>query len=138
MTVNPNGAVQVGDFGNPSVLSGKAKEIISGGQFVFTSGAEGVVGSGADTFSTADVQFAAAASGAEFIGIALKTVASGALLPVAIDGLHIVNCSADVDNSAVVVTDGDHAVEAGSHAGDIIGRAITAGASGGFCVVQLK
>jgi len=137
MTVNPNGAVQVGDFGNPSVLSGKAKEVISGGQFVFTSGATGVVGSGADTFATGDVQFATGASGANFVGIALETVASGALVPVAIDGLHIVHCVDTVNNGQDVVCNND-GVLAGVTAGQVIGKAITAGASGGFCVVQIK
>lgn len=138
MVVNPNGAVQIGDFGAPKVLSGKAKEIISGGQYVFTSGATGVVSSGADSFATADITFAAAGSGAQFVGIALETVASGALLPVAVEGLFILDCSATVNNGEMVVTDGDHAVEAGVTAGAVIGRAYTAGASGGFAVVHIK
>ena len=138
MAVNPNGAVQVGDFGNPSVLSGKAKEVISGGQFVFASGATGVVGSGADTFATGDVQFATGASGANFTGIALSTQASGALVPVAVDGLHIVSAAGTIIGGQNVVCAGADSVLAGVTAGQVIGRAVTAGASGGFCVVQIK
>lgn len=138
MTFNPNGLVQVGDFGAPKVLSGKAKEVISGGQFVFTSGATGVVGSGTDTFATADVQFATGASGANFTGISNETVASGALVPVSIDGLHILSAAGTIISGQNVVCAGADAVLAGVTAGQVIGRAITAGASGGFCVVQIK
>lgn len=150
MTFNPLGAVQVHDFGQPKVISGKAREVISGGQLVFTSGTTGVVSSGLDTFAIGDIQFAAQASGAQFTGIALETVASGATVPVAVEGVFIMDCIGSVYAGEPIWTTGDDSIENlgslalpasaedGGMAERKIGRAITAGASGGYAVAYIS
>lgn len=147
MAVNPYGEVPVFDFGSPKIISGYAREVISGGWLVFTSGAEDVVSSGLDSFATSDIQFAKGATGAKFTGVALHKAASGAPLSVAMDGAFIVRCDGSVFASQPIEVNGNDAVQAlGSTVipsalysvgmvANKVGRAITAGASGNFALV---
>ena len=134
---NSNGAVNIFDYGAPKVITAYAREAISGGELVFASGATGVVGSGADSFTSTDVEVAIDASGADFLGVALKNGASGASVPIALDGAFLMNCIGAVTNSQNVTTYGGGVV-AGVTAGQVVGRALTAGASGGFALIDLK
>lgn len=151
MAVNPLGAVQAQDFGNPKVIDGKAREIISGGQLVGASGATGVVSSGLDSYVTTDVEFIVNDDSENFVGIALQTTESGQICPVAVDGLYLVRCAGSILSGRLVKTIADiDAVELlGSQAvpandkdsgiaGNIAGRAITAGASGGFALIYIR
>ena len=150
MTFNPNGAVQIHDFGQPKVISGKARETISGGQLVFSSGATAVVGSGADSYAVGDIAFAVNASGAQFTGMALATVASGATLQVAVEGAFLMDCIGSVYAGEPIWTPGDDSIENlgslalpasaedGGMAERKIGRALTAGASGGFALAYIS
>lgn len=150
MAVNPIGAVQLYDYGNPRVISVSARETISGGQFVGASGTTAVVSSGTSSFAVTDIQGVVAQGGSNFIGVALSTVTSGLVLPVAIDGAFIVRCDGSVFAGQVVKHAGNDAVqnlgsqvipasaEDSSMAGNACGRALTAGASGGFCVAHLR
>ena len=151
MTLNPLGAIQVSDFGNPKVLAGVAREAISGGQLVGISGATGVVSSGTSNFTSADVKFALCDDSENFVGIALTTVSSGANLGVAVNGVFIVPCTGSVfagrlikavANEDAVANLGSYAIPAGAEdavgAGNIAGRSYTAGASGGFAVIHFK
>lgn len=147
MAVNPNGIVPVFDFGSPKIISGYAREAISGGWLVFTSGANDVVSSGADSFATADVQFAKGATGMSFTGVAMHNAASGAPLSVALDGAFIVRCDGSVFASQPIEVNGNDAVQTlGSTVipsalhtvgmvGAKVGRAITNGTSGNFALV---
>ena len=147
MTVNPNGFVPVFDFGSPKIVTGYAREVLSGGWLVFASGAEDVVSSGADSFASADVKLCKAASGAEFLGVCLKNVASGGAVGVAVDGAFIVRCDGSVLASQPIQVAGFDAVRTlgslaipaalydASMAGRKVGRALTAGASGNFALV---
>ena len=140
---NPNGAVMVFDGGTPRSVSGKVfKTTISGGTFCFQSGATGVVGSGADSFATSDILFHNGASGTVFNGIALNTAASGALVSVATRGMFILPTDATVEAGTLVQCDGQQVQTVGSVAANLaalrpIGRAVTAGASGGFLIVDI-
>ena len=142
MVMNPNGAVPILDGGCPRTISGYAKEIISGGMFVAASGATGVVSSGADSVATSDIEFTHSASGGEFTGIAMNTAASGGLITVATRGVFIVPTDATVDAGVLVRCDGQQVQKVGSVAANlaptqIIGRALTGGASGGFLLVDI-
>lgn len=150
MAKNPLGFVQAIDFGNPQVLTGGAMEVISGGELVCASGTTGVVSSGLSSYASSDVKFYLADDPEAFVGIAINTVASGAQASILVNGAALVSCigsvfagrlvkatdSTGVENlgSQVVPADAEDA----SIAGNIAGRAYTAGASGGFALVHFK
>ena len=151
MTFNPNGMVMITDFGNPMVVNAVAREAISGGQFVFSSGqATAVVDSGISSFTSADLTVATTASGAAFNGMAMKNQGSGtnAIIPVATNGLFIVTAAGSVvagHNVELAAKDGVIDIYSGT-AGDSgvstpynkkIGRAWTSASSGAFCVIQI-
>jgi len=139
MATNPYGAVWVEDFGAPRIISGKARAIISGGQLVVASGATGVVSSGLDSFAMSDIEFSVTTvSGLDFTGVALKTVISGQTLPVAIDGLFILQAIGTVTAGQKIAAGGDDSVIVTTTAGHIGGRALTTAASGTFAVVHIK
>ncbi len=142
---NPLGAVVLFDAGAPKIVSGKARaSAISGGVFVFGSTSTGVVGSQAASYATADILFAKDASGAQFNGIVMQTVGSNQPVAVATDGVFLLTCSAAVDAGSTVLCDGSNAVEdqaanvGSQHPSRTIGRALTAGASGGYAVIQIR
>ena len=139
MAVNPNGLVMLNDFGNPRVFSAKAIETISGGWFVSASGAVDTVSSGADSFATEDLIVAHCTNGSNFVGIALNTVASGGKVAVAIDGMYIVRVGAACVAGQKVEMIGTDAVGPNTAIGsdNAIGRALTEGASGNFCVALM-
>lgn len=139
---NPSGFVEVSNW-EPKTWQGAASEIISGGVFVFASGADNVVSSGTNSFAADDVKLAADASGAQFVGIALNSTASGALCTYATQGMFLLQANGTVTASYPVLCDGNNSVaNAGSFAGNlshqrIIGRAHTSAASGGYALVQV-
>lgn len=139
MVLNPAGFSPVYDFGAPRVVSGRARQIISGGMFVFASGANNVVSSGANSFDPkADMLFAAAASGAQFNGIALATAGSNDPVSVLIDGVVIVTAFGTVTAGTTVTCEGTDSVSTGTTAGQVIGRALTSAASGGYCLFHVQ
>jgi hypothetical protein len=140
---NPLGAVVLYDFGIPKIITGKCITNISGGAFVYGSSAAGVVTSGADSFVAGDLMFLTDASGLFFNGIAMQDVASGGLVPVLLEGVLVVGCNGGVSGGCAVMVDGNNAVAvhgSGIPPGNIIGRALTAGASGTntYAVVHIK
>ena len=138
MAVNPLGAVQVSDFGNPKVITCIAREVISGGQFVTGSTAVDVVSSGASSFVSSDLQVYVNGSGAAFTGIALATVGSNSYVPVAVEGIFILPCQNVVSGGQMVSAGGGDALAWGAIAGQNIGRALIGGQSGGFCVAHIR
>lgn len=139
MAINPYGAVWLEDFGAPKVISGRARATISGGQLVVASGATGVVSSGADSFAVTDVGFSVTTvSGLDFTGVALKTVTSGQTLPVAVEGLFILQAIGTVTAGQKIAAGGDDSVLVTTTAGHIAGRALTTASSGTFAVVHIQ
>lgn len=133
------------DWGNPQTVTAYAMDQISGGEFVFASGADNVVNvSGASSFASTDITVAADASGAQVVGVAIDTVASGAKLAIQTRGLVVCPANGTVTASYPVWVDGANAVaNAGSVAGNVgqlrlVGRAWTSAASGGYCIVSLN
>ena len=140
---NPAGAVNVSSW-EPKVWSAIARTNISGGVFVFASGAAGVVSSGLNSFVTGDVKVAIDASGALFTGIALQSTGSNYTVPVALEGVFLLAANGNIVAGTHVACDGSNAVlAAGSVAANdasrrIIGRALTEASSGGYCLVHVR
>ncbi len=129
----------INDGGVPRSLTGTAREVISGGQLVFCSGADNKVNiSGVNSLADGDIEFAVSASGALFTGIAMANAASGAILSVATRGTFVLGCEGTVDAGYVVATLGADGVLNNAGSGlQSIGRAVTAAGSEGYAVVQI-
>ena len=136
---NVSGAQYVFDGGTPRILTGYARQVISGGVFVYASGATNVVTATPDTFVAGDVLFAIDASGGLFNGIALHTAGSNSPIAIATRGVFIVQANGAVIAGMKVKCDGNNAVLENANADDLsIGRALTGAASGGFLLVDIK
>jgi len=143
MAVNPNGYVPLTDGGTPRIITGYAKEVISGGQLVGASGAAGVVSSGADSFASSDIQFFHTTGSGNFVGVALHDVASGAAMSVATRGTFLLEVSgANVEAGLKVSCNDADEIIAGSNAGlsvlGHVGRALTCGSDADFVVVDIQ
>lgn len=138
MAVNPYGAVFMQDFGAPKVITGYAMSGLAAGQLVFASGATGVVSSGLDSFVSSDIKWAPGASGANFTGVVIQAGSSGTAVPVAIEGVFILQSIGTTTAGQVVAAGGDDSVAVTTTAGHEAGRALTTAASGTFAVVQIK
>lgn len=143
---NPLGFVPVFDGANPRIITGRARnEIISGGVFVFASGAADVVSSGTDSIANGDLLFTRDASGGQFNGICLQTtsvsgpiavVTRGAVILVAngtVTGGYPVQC--DGNNSVQNMTSGAQSLAIGP--GMRIGRALSAASSGAYALIDI-
>jgi len=139
MVLNPAGYVALFDTGVMQVITGKAREVISGGEFVFASGATGVVSSGTNSYATTDIEFATDASGALVNGVAIANATSGNLVSVMTKGIIIATCNSDVDAGVPFNVDGNNSVQPAGAAEALVvaGRTLTAGASGGYCIVKV-
>ena len=148
---NPNGAVVIFDGETPRTFTAKARAAISGGEFVFVSGATGIVGSGADSYTSDDIQVALVASNERFNGVALQNAGSNAYLTILQRGALLLKCGGSVYGGTVVETIGDSvavqtlssgavpsALQAGVPGAKSIGRALTDGASGGFALIYVN
>jgi hypothetical protein len=142
---NPVGAVPIFDGGAPRIVGGVARQNLSGGVFAFASGADAIVSSGADSFVTADIQFAGDGSGLQFNGIVVQDTASGNEVAVATRGAFILVSNGTVTAGYPVVCDGNNAVAnaAGSPSAIIqvnaaIGRALTSAGSEEYCIVDIN
>ena len=137
MAVNPAGYVPVYGTTNPESFSGRAREALSGGQFVFISGAADVVSSGLNSFNPkTDILFATGGSNTLFNGIVMQNVASGGVATVATNGVVVVRAYGTVTAGTTVVCEGTDAVASATTAGAVIGRALTSASSGGFCIIK--
>jgi len=141
MAGNPNGFVQASDFGNPKVLTGETLEAISGGQFVGVSGTTGIVSSDLSSYENSDVKFYVADSKDNVVGMAMNTVGANANLGVAVEGVVLAKCGGSVFAGQLVEkVASDDAVQSLSSGSSTyaIGRAYTAGASGGFALIHIN
>lgn len=141
---NPAGAQWAEDFGTPRVITARAWQNISGGVFVYFSGATAAVGSVMTSFGNNDFGAVIDASGGLFNGIALQSTASGGLVPVATEGVFLLATNGTITAGAKVQCDGNNAVaNAGSVAGNVaalrtIGRAITEAGSNTFALISIQ
>jgi predicted RecA/RadA family phage recombinase len=149
MTVNPLGYVPITDGGAPRIVTGYAKEIISGGQFVGASGAAGVVSSGTSSYATTDITFFHTTGSGNFVGLALHDAASGAALSVATRGTFLVPVSGGIvlAGTKVGCNDDSEIIPIGSAAVPVdgqvpitlsdIGRVLTTGSDSDYVVVDI-
>ena len=136
---NPAGFVPLYDFGAPKIISGYSREVISGGEIVFASGAADVVSSGANSFvPKTDVLWAQGASGNQVTGIATQTVGSNAPLGVMIGGVAILKVNGTTTAGATQACDGNNCVQDKTTAGHVLGVALTSATSGGFAAVHIN
>ena len=137
MAVNPAGFVPVYNS-NTEIISGRAREALSGGQFVIASGVADVVSSGLASFKPqVDLLFAAGGSNTLFTGIVQQNVASGASISVMTKGSAIVRAYGTVTAGTTVICEGTDAVATGTTAGAVIGRALTSATSGNYALVLI-
>lgn len=139
---NPAGFVQVFDGGVPKIITGYAREIISGGCFVMGSTAAAVVSSGLNSFVASDIKFSTNASGLACNGVALNTAASGAPVAVAMGGIIIALADGTVTSGFPQVVNGVNAVRdiaTGSLSATQypVGRAIVDAGSEGYTLLSL-
>lgn len=143
MAVNPNGYVNVADGGTPRIITGYAREVISGGQLVGASGLANVVNSGTQSFITSDITLYHTTGSGNFVGIALHDAASGAPLSVATRGQFILESSGITEAGLMVACNQlDEVfncvnVSSGANTFIAIGRALTAGSDGGYVIVDI-
>ena len=139
MAKNPMGCEKLFDLQYaPSTFTAYAKETISGGEFVFCSGATAKVTSGIDSYTTSDIEVATGASGTNVIGMALHNATSGNPVTIMTRGVVIASCGANIDASQPATIDGSHAVQPATAYGEVVGRTLTAGASGGYLILGLS
>ena len=143
MAVNPLGYQNITDGGTPRIITGYAKEVISGGQLLGASGAAGVVTSGTASFATTDIELFNTTGSENFIGISLHDAASGAPLAFATRGSFLLEVSGEIVLAGNKVgCNNDDEVIVGSSAGgkfgtQLIGRAWTTGSDSDFVVVDI-
>ena len=124
------------DGGVPRSFTGRAREVISGGQFVTVSGAANVVGSTVQTLIPGSIVVALIGDTNYAVGVALHNAGSNEVLSVATRGTYIVT-SADVISGGAALYPINGTVQGVGHvpinisySGTTIGRALTAAASG--------
>lgn len=140
---NPAGFVQVLDQGAPSYVTGIARSNLSGGVWVFVSGAADLVSSGTNSFVAADIQFAGDASGTLVNGVVIQSAASGAPVTVLTRGVIIALADGTVTAGAAQVVAGVNGIRdmsTGSLATTLapVGRALTGATSGGYALIAVN
>src|SRR3990167_7990574 len=120
----------------PRTFTGRARTVISGGQFVTVSGAANVIGSTIADFITGSIVVGLLVDSNHAVGIALKNTGSNQLVTVATRGTFITTYS-DAISGGVGVYPVSGTIQSVasvpssiSFSGTQVGRAITAGASG--------
>lgn len=141
-TSNPYGVVQVYDGENPCIFTALAKEVISGGEFVMTSGTAGAVGSSASNFAPSDLIACISDSPHKVVGLAVKTAGSNEYVSIARKGTYLVRAGgATSGGMAVIALGGDCVMNtAVDSTGSImpIGRALSDGGSEVFVAISLN
>ena len=133
MVLNPAGLQIAYDFGNPQIISGRAREAISGGQLCYISGATGVFSSGANSFDpVTDILVLTGASGTEFAGVALANAGSNDPVSLIVGGAVISTAGGTITNSINVGANGGDAVIGTATAGRTIGRSYGSAGSEGY------
>jgi len=135
---NPAGFIQVYDGEAPRIITGYARENISGGTFVAGSTAADVVSSGANSFAASDIKFTTNASGTTVNGVAISSAASGAPVAVCTRGTIIALADGTVTAGESQIVSGVNGCRNGTTAGCVVGRALTGAASGGYFLLSLN
>ncbi|MCH7568492.1 MAG: DUF2190 family protein [Nanoarchaeota archaeon] len=132
------------DGGVPRSFSARAREVISGGQFVVVSGAQAVVGSTIAEYIPGSIVVTLIKDTDFANGIALHNVGSNEVVAVATRGTYITVSADAISGGAAVYAFNTlpHAVKKApineNYSGTIIGRAITAAGSEEFLLVDFS
>lgn len=135
---NPLGAQVVFDGGNPRTFTARAREVVSGGQFVTISGIADV-SSGISSYQDGDLTVFGAINSVLCNGIALNNAGSDELVTVATRGAYLIKAGQIVSGGAQVFHTGSGTVANILNTGSVplttmgptpIGRALTTSASG--------
>lgn len=135
---NPLGAQVVFDGANPRTFTARAREIISGGQFVNISGIADV-SSGISSYADGDLTVVGAINIALCNGIALNNAGSDEVVTIATRGAYLCSAGEIVSGGARVIHNASGAVANFLNTGSVpttslghtpIGRALTTSASG--------
>ena len=145
MVVNPVGAVNIYDGAVPRIITATVGIGTTGGQLMFFSGANNLLSSGLDSYSTGSIRVAGAASGALFNGLVITPglSASGTNNYVALaqNGTYVVTSAGTIlAGEKVMANGGDAVVSVGNTAasgGWAIGRALSPAGSEGYVIVNL-
>lgn len=142
---NPLGAVCLFDGETPRTFTAKAMETISGGQFVFVSGADGTaqVGSQAASFADGDLQVAIKDTYEMCNGIALTNAGSDDLVTVATRGNYLIKAGGAISGGMLISCDEDcvnaiSSAAVGSEMIGVIGRSLTTAGSEGYVLASLN
>ncbi len=146
---NPLGGQVIFDGEVPRTFTARAREVISGGDLVHTSGATGDVGSQVSSFVTSDLQVIGAQDTRLYNGIALNNAGSNELVTVATRGAYLVRAGEIVSGGALVQHNGSGGVANYLNTGSvalttmgptIVGRSLTTSASGtaNFALVYIQ
>ena len=140
MVANPAGYQIIYDGGCPNIISGKAREAVSGGWLVAASG--GVVSSGANSFNPQTDLLFAQADVTNFTGVVLAKAGSNETISVATKGAFLITCANTTSAGQPVVCNGANAVvtiSTGSLAATQypIGRSLTVAGSEGYALVEI-
>jgi len=145
MKGNPLGAVALFDGENPRTFTGKARETISGGQFVYVSGADATaqVGSRASSFADGDLEIALKDTYEMCNGLALSNAGSEDLVTIATRGKFLVKAGGAISGGMLVSCEEDcvlaiSSAAVGSEMIGYIGRALTNAGSEDYCLVALN
>lgn len=144
------GAVVIFDGENPRSFTGTAKETISGGQFVYLSGAVNLipVGSQASSLQDGDLVLKVCDTIGYCNGIALNNAATDELVTVARRGDYLIKSAGVISGGQLVTNNGRGdavsppgmvatSASVGSWIG-IVGRAMTNAGSEDYCLVSLN
>jgi len=142
---NPLGAVCLFDGENPRTFTGKAMEVISGGQFVYVSGADGTaqVGSQAASFADDDLKVALKDKYEMCNGIALTNAGSDDLVTVATRGTYLIKAGGAISGGMLLASDEDcvlaiSSAAVGSEFIGVVGRSFTNAGSEGYVLASLN
>ena len=142
---NALGAVCLFDGENPRTFTGKAMEVISGGQFVYVSGTDGTaqVGSQASSFVTNDLKIALQDKYEMCNGMALTNAGSDDLVTVATRGTYLIKAGEAISGGMLLWSEEDNvqaisSTAVGSECIGVIGRALTTAGSEGYILASLN
>jgi len=142
---NALGAVCLFDGENPRTFTGKARETISGGQFVYVSGADSTaqVGSQASSFADGDLEIAIKDKYEMCNGLALTNTGSEGLVTIATRGNFLIKAGGAISGGQLLWSEEDcvqaiSSTAVGSEMIGHIGRALTNAGSEDYCLVALN
>ena len=146
-TTNALGTQILWDGANPRTFTAKAEEILSGGTFVYISGATACVNSGTSSFVAGDLIALHTANCSRVNGVVLQNTGSNKWCTIATRGTYLMKAGGAVSGGMLVrmcsganydAVETITGVDAGSVVEGHVGRALTTAGSENYVVVSLN